>query len=195
MANTGTRERILSCAAAEFSVAAMLVYIAGLMCSHLSAFRVATNLRIALSRHIATLPMEQIAPAAHPADASIELSHVTFRYDEGEKAKDALPLLTAYRDFVDGYHAWLAELGLAGEASLRLESKAYENKLSGCEYTLWHQWKHFRYYPIEQYDFSELLCELDLEQYRDVEFSTLRLFRDHAALMRRYDIRDEYRAA
>ena len=101
-------------------------------------------------------------------------------------------LLTAYRDFVDGYHAWLAELGLAGEASLRLESKAYENKLSGCEYTLWHQWKHFRYYPIEQYDFSELLCELDLEQYRDVEFSTLRLFRDHAALMRRYDIRDEY---
>ena len=30
------------------------------MCSHLSAFRVATNLRIALSRHIATLPMGQI---------------------------------------------------------------------------------------------------------------------------------------
>ena len=47
-------------AAVIFSVAAMLVYIAGLMCSHLSAFRVATNLRIALSRHIATLPMGQI---------------------------------------------------------------------------------------------------------------------------------------
>ena len=90
MANTGTRERILSCAAVLFSVAAMLVYIAGLMCSHLSAFRVATNLRIALSRHIVTLPMGQIVPAAHPADASIELDHVTFRYDEGEKAKDAL---------------------------------------------------------------------------------------------------------
>ena len=90
MANTGTRERILSCAAVLFSVAAMLVYIAGLMCSHLSAFRVATNLRIVLSRHIATLPMGQIVPAAHPADASIELDRVTFRYDEGEKAKDAL---------------------------------------------------------------------------------------------------------
>ena len=38
----------------------------------------------------ACAPMEQIAPAAHPADASIELDHVTFRYDEGEKAKDAL---------------------------------------------------------------------------------------------------------
>ena len=34
-----------------------LVYIAALICSHLSAFRVATNLRLAVSEHLATLPL------------------------------------------------------------------------------------------------------------------------------------------
>ena len=40
-----------------FAVAAVLVYITGLMCSHLSAFRIATNLRLAMTKHIATLPL------------------------------------------------------------------------------------------------------------------------------------------
>ncbi len=40
-----------------FAVAAVLVYITGLMCSHLAAFRIATNLRLAMTKHIATLPL------------------------------------------------------------------------------------------------------------------------------------------
>ena len=43
--------------AVAFAVAAVLVYIAGLMCSHLAAFRIATNLRLDMTRHIATLPL------------------------------------------------------------------------------------------------------------------------------------------
>ena len=43
--------------AVVYAVIAVLVYIAALMCSHLAAFRIATNLRIALSEHIVTLPM------------------------------------------------------------------------------------------------------------------------------------------
>ena len=39
------------------SVLAVLVYIAGLMCSHMGAFRVATNLRIQAIEHIVTLPL------------------------------------------------------------------------------------------------------------------------------------------
>lgn len=35
----------------------IIVYIAGLMCSHISAFRVATNIRIAAVHHIAKLPL------------------------------------------------------------------------------------------------------------------------------------------
>ena len=42
--------------AVVFAVAAVLTYITGLMCSHLAAFRIATNLRITMTKHIATLP-------------------------------------------------------------------------------------------------------------------------------------------
>ena len=41
--------------AVVFAVAAVLVYITGLMCSHLAAFRIATNLRLAMTKHIVTL--------------------------------------------------------------------------------------------------------------------------------------------
>ena len=40
-----------------FAIAAFLVYIGALMCSHLAAFRVATNVRIAVTEHIAKLPL------------------------------------------------------------------------------------------------------------------------------------------
>ena len=46
--------------AVAFAVAAVLIYIAGLMCSHLAAFRIATNLRLAMTKHIATLPLGAI---------------------------------------------------------------------------------------------------------------------------------------
>ena len=40
-----------------FAIASFLVYICALMCSHLAAFRVATNMRIAVTEHIAKLPL------------------------------------------------------------------------------------------------------------------------------------------
>lgn len=40
-----------------FAITALLIYILALMCSHISAFRVATNMRIAVSEHIAKLPL------------------------------------------------------------------------------------------------------------------------------------------
>ena len=43
-----------------FAVLSVLVYIGGPMCLHLSAFRIATNVCIRLTRHIATLPLGSI---------------------------------------------------------------------------------------------------------------------------------------
>lgn len=43
-----------------FAVLTIFVYICGLMCSHLSAFRIATNIRIALTKHITTLLLGKI---------------------------------------------------------------------------------------------------------------------------------------
>ena len=40
-----------------FAVLSYLIYIAALLCSHLSAFRVATNLRLAVSEYLAVLPL------------------------------------------------------------------------------------------------------------------------------------------
>lgn len=43
--------------AVAFAVLAIFVYTCGLMCSHFSAFRVATNIRVSLMNHIASLPL------------------------------------------------------------------------------------------------------------------------------------------
>ena len=43
--------------AVMFAVISVLVYIAGLMCSHLGAFRIATNLRLQSMNHIVKLPL------------------------------------------------------------------------------------------------------------------------------------------
>ncbi|MDY5341444.1 ABC transporter ATP-binding protein [Faecousia sp.] len=40
-----------------FAALSYLIYVCALLCSHLSAFRVATNLRLALSEHLARLPL------------------------------------------------------------------------------------------------------------------------------------------
>lgn len=40
-----------------FAIISIVIYIAGLMCSHLSAFRVASNIRKELMRHITSLPL------------------------------------------------------------------------------------------------------------------------------------------
>lgn len=39
------------------AIASFLIYICALMCSHLAAFRVATNMRVAVTEHIAKLPL------------------------------------------------------------------------------------------------------------------------------------------
>ena len=44
-------------AAVGFAILSVLIYIAALLCSHLAAFRIATNLRLASVKHMATLPV------------------------------------------------------------------------------------------------------------------------------------------
>lgn len=43
--------------AVSFAILAILVYLCSLMCSHLSAFRIATNIRIAIMEHLVKLPI------------------------------------------------------------------------------------------------------------------------------------------
>lgn len=100
--------------------------------------------------------------------------------------------LTVYDVFFQKYHEWLEELGIGDNPTLLIESRTYENKLNQCNYVLWSQWGSFRYYNISEHDFEELLSTLNLEQYENTEFSTLKLFRDYPDLMQQYDVHDEY---
>lgn len=99
---------------------------------------------------------------------------------------------TGMEEFLQQYQEMLDSLGLGEDPSLVIEARKYENKFNASSHLLWILGRRFRYYPIPEQDFTPLLEALDLERYRDMEISTLKLFRDHPELMKEYDIRDEY---
>lgn len=96
-----------------------------------------------------------------------------------------------YEEFKKQYNDFVANHDLEKE-DLLLESRTYENHLSSCNYVLWNQWSIFRYYNILEYQYQNLFEQLNLEQYHNMEMSTLKLFRDNLELMQEYDILDEY---
>ena len=65
-------------------------------------------------------------------------------------------------------------------------------RLSEAHCVLWKQGEQFRYYDIDGRDFTELLDELDLDSFENIEISTAKLMEDHPEILRRYDIRDQY---
>ena len=99
---------------------------------------------------------------------------------------------TKFNDFIEAYNSFLYEHDLNDDPKLEIEVRTYENKLALSENVLWNTFKSFRYYNINEQDYNDFVEELDLSQYKDIEFSSLKLFREHSELMQEYDIRDEY---
>lgn len=100
--------------------------------------------------------------------------------------------ITRYDKFQEIYMNFLKEKGIYNEETLWIEDRAYINQLSNSEYVLWNQGKSFRYYDLLGQDYEDLYDTLDLEQYEDIELSTLKFIKDYPKLMERYDIHDEY---
>lgn len=100
--------------------------------------------------------------------------------------------LTTMEGFFQWYHSLLETIGASDDPSLAIDLRSYENKLSQNDFVLWNWGHRFRYYPIIQYDYGNLMEALALDQYENIEFSSLKLFRDNSELMEEYDIRDEY---
>lgn len=100
--------------------------------------------------------------------------------------------LTKYDKFQEIYKNFLKEKGIYNEETLRIEDRAYMNQLTDSMYVLWNQKRSFRYYDINGQDYEDLFDTLDLEQYENVELSTLKFIKDYPKLMERYDIHDEY---
>lgn len=97
-----------------------------------------------------------------------------------------------FEEFRELYFSILEDIGKMHDSKLYLMDRGYENKLAASKNTLWKYGKRLRYYNIELYDFTELLIILNLNQYNNVEYSTLKFFRLYPEIMKTYDIRDEY---
>ncbi len=97
-----------------------------------------------------------------------------------------------FDDFYNKYQSFLEEFNLHKNPKFKKQSYRYKNILIDSRLVLWKQWEKFRYYNIDFYDYSNLLDVLNLNQYKDVEYSTLKFFKDYTDLMKDYDIRDEY---
>lgn len=78
------------------------------------------------------------------------------------------------------------------DKSFMLTRKYLKYILEKSSYTLYGMHSSVRYYDILSRDYSDLLNKLSLEQYKDIEISTLKLFRENKDLMNKYDIQDEY---
>lgn len=100
--------------------------------------------------------------------------------------------LTKFEHFMQLYKQQIQDLGLEDDPAFELDEGTYTNRLSEADYVLWSQWHSFRYYFIPERDYDPLLSTLNLKQYQNTEFSTLKLFHDYPELMREYDIHDEY---
>lgn len=100
--------------------------------------------------------------------------------------------LTKFETFMKLYQQQIRELGLSEDPTFVLDERTYTNRLSDSNYVLWNHGHSFRYYYIPERDYELLLSTLNLEQYQNQEFSSLKLFRDYPELMHEYDIHDEY---
>lgn len=98
----------------------------------------------------------------------------------------------SFEEFSGIYFDILSDINKEDDPRLAVMDRGYENKLAASNMVLWKYGKKFRYYNMEAYDFIEFLETLNLNQYKNIEFSTLKFFRLYPELMKVYDIRDEY---
>lgn len=97
-----------------------------------------------------------------------------------------------FEEFSQYYKMLLEDLDLQDNPRFYAMDRGYSNKLAASDHVLWKYGQKLRYYNIHAYDYTDLLDGLNLNQYNDVEFSTLKFFREYPELMNDYDIQDEY---
>lgn len=97
-----------------------------------------------------------------------------------------------FEEFAQLYQILLEDIDQQDNLKLTVMESGYANKLAASNHVLWKYGKKLRYYNIDSYDFNDFFETLDLGQYHNVEYSTLKFFREHLDLMKAYDIKDEY---
>ncbi len=103
-------------------------------------------------------------------------------------AKDSINI----SEFTELYNLVLDDYNLLGNPKLEILEGTISNKLRNSKYALWNRGNNIRYYNLKSQDFTNFLLDLKLNEYRNIELSTRKIFCDHSDLMKEYDIRDEY---
>lgn len=103
--------------------------------------------------------------------------------------------IVSFEEFTQIYNRFLQDEDIPYDENLYITDEVYrtrESRISESGCLLWSMHKQFRYYDIEGRDFAELLDELNLEAYENIELSTLKLMENHPAILEKYDIRNHY---
>ena len=96
------------------------------------------------------------------------------------------------QELSDIYHEFLTGYGLIAAGQLAFNATSVEEALRKADYVLSSKSHRIRYYELGSRDFSDFFQTLDLQKYRDLEITSLKIFKDNRAIMAAYDIRDEY---
>lgn len=96
------------------------------------------------------------------------------------------------RDLVDQFNQYIIDMQLEEPEKFTIDYR-YINGDAGFDKCILIIYpSSVRYYDFYNYDFSELIEEIDLESFRNIQVSTLKLFNKFPSLMKKYDINDEY---
>ncbi|MGL6167317.1 MAG: DNA-directed RNA polymerase subunit alpha C-terminal domain-containing protein [Fusobacteriaceae bacterium] len=90
------------------------------------------------------------------------------------------------------YFLTIKKLNEENNLKFNFFDRSSENMLTSSNYILWKYGRKFRYYDINKNDYTDFLKQLNLNQYNNLEISTLKIFRLYPDLMYEYDIYDEY---
>ena len=107
------------------------------------------------------------------------------------KCKDVI----SFDDFEIIYKSFLDKHNLNEDPKLiwtDQNKRSRENKIENSNKTLWVQGKQFRYYDIQDNDYSDLYESISLDSFENTEISTKKLLKMYPEVMRQYDIRNEY---
>lgn len=97
-----------------------------------------------------------------------------------------------FRDLYELYSMFLEDYELDKKSELMYSERYFEATLSNSKKVLWKFGKKLRYYDFTEMNERRIVEALNLQQFENVEYSTLKFFNDYIDIMKEWDIRDEY---
>lgn len=99
-------------------------------------------------------------------------------------------------EFAAVYNTFLQKHGIEKDSGLYLIDegtiRTRINRFADSRIVLYSFHQTIRYYDIDSRDYTELLDELDLNNYENISISTNKFMKEHPEIMKKYDIRDQY---